>query len=379
MRLSFLLFASLLLPAAPAMAQLAPGYLVSVTQSIAILASDSGPDTLVATVAPTNNAPISSLDGTMVKFGQMLVPVKNGTASIQIPFPGPLGTAYQLEVDYPANYNPIAGGSYKIVDIATRIQPLFTAFSGDYVLSVHSYSGAGTAPGGEGVSIGVLRINNESATFTGELDYNGPLGNFQALPVTGTYTVDGNGVAGFVVQSSAGTQHFDVSIQTSQLNFTGRITQASLIETDTPRVTGSGNLYARGVFTPPAQAAPPLKTDLGGVLLQLTGQASFGGPYPVPVSITQNSAPSPLPNTVDLVAGSYVQRSVPATVNDTSSPDAFGRFTFTVAVQNQPAQQPTNYAAYGIDDARVLLLSTDPVTSYALLSGEADVPVSQQQ
>ena len=109
------------------------------------------------------------------------------------------------------------------------------------------------------------------------------------------------------------------------------------------------------------------------MLLQLTGQGIFGGRYPVPVSITQNSDGS-----VDLTAGAYVQRSVPATSNETTA-DAFGRFTFTLAVANQTPQQPTHYAAYGIDDARVLLLSTDPVAGTTLLSGEADVPASQQQ
>ncbi len=265
--------------------------------------------------------------------------------------------------------------------IEQRDGPLMAALYGDYVFSVHSYTGNGTALGGEGVSVGVLRFGfarDGSPSITGELDYNGALGSFQALPVTGTYSVDGNGVSRIMIQSSAGTQHFDLSIQVSQLIYTGHITQGALVETDAPLLAGSGMLYARGVFNPPDQSAPPLKVGLQGTLLQLDGQTYLGAPFPLPVSLTESSGGGVLPTTVDLVSGAYVQRGVPAVLNDNAKPDAFGRFPFTLSLPGEPAQVPTNYAAYSIDDKRVLVLSTDPVAANELLlNGTATVPTPQ--
>ncbi len=374
----------LLLPAAPLAAQLpipAPGYLVSVTENVAVLGPTNPltPITLTATVATGSNAPVSSLDGLMVNFGGILAPVKNGTATAQYPYDDVHCLGQEIEVDFPSNYNPVAGGSFKLVTIVQRCPGvLSSALSGDYVFTEKSYTGNGTARGGEGVSTGVLHFavdGKDLPSITGEFDYNGALGSFQAIPVTGTYSIDGNGVTALTVHSSLGTQHFSLAIKISQLAYSNRISQASLVETDTPFLAGSGMLYARNVVAQPNLTPPPTKTDPYWTVFQLSGQSFFGTPFPLPVSLRQNSDGN-LPSTLDFVAGAYVQGNVSGALGDSSKPDAFGRFTFPLIVPNPPAQLPLNYAGYGIDDSRVLVLSTDPAANKVVLSGEVDMPTA---
>ena len=369
----------MLVLASPAHAQLASGYLASVTSNVSVVAPASAPATLTATVKTRDGSPVSTLDGMLVDFTPSLkVPVKNGGAQTQIGS-NISSSPITLFVSFPDGVSPTAGGSQIEITIEQRTQPLFTALSGDYVFSLHSYTGNGSVRGGEGVSIGVLHFLDAAGepNITGEIDYNGALGSFQALPVTGTYTLDGNGFGKVTLQSSAGAQHFNLTVQVNQLVFLGRATGATLVEADTPRLAGAGMLYARNVFNAPQTSGPPPKTDLSGALVQLAGQADTGTAFPLPVSLTLNKNGSVAPDTVDLVAGAYVQQAVPAVVTEASTADTFGRFTFTITVNNQLAQQPSNYVGYGIDDSRVLLLSTDPAASKIVLSGEATVPPEQ--
>lgn len=358
--------------------QLPPGFITSITRDVAYIDPNLPPATVTVHVAATNGAPVSSLDGLLVDFGGRLVPVMNGQASAQFAYSTFRAGGYEVAIAFPYASPPNPAVTPTEYFIAQRYQPFVTALSGEYVFRVKSYA----AEGGEGVSLGVLQFSASDVKgvgdITGELDYNGALGSFQALPVTGTYSIDGNGTCKLTLQTSEGTQHFNLAIQASQLGFIGRITQGALVETDSPRLAGAGMLYARNVFNPPAQSAPPVRTYVNGTVLQLAGQSSFGGQSPLPVSLTVNSGQNELPTTVDLVSGAYVQQSVPATLGDSANPDALGRFTFPLTVQNQSAQQPSSYVGYGIDDQRVLLLSTDPVAGgKILLSGEADVPTMQ--
>ena len=364
-----LLLALPLVAAVPVLAQLPPGYIDTLTSNVAVLGPTSPPATVTATVKPYGDAPVSSLDGMLVEFGSVRVPVENGTASVQIPYSLSAGGGSQAFATFPYTTPPTPGASTKSIEIGQRVQPLVTALSGNYVFSLHSYTGNGTSQGGEGVSIGVLQFpepNDASATITGELDYNGALGSFQALPVTGSYAIDGNGFGSITLHTSAGTQHFDLFAQAPQLIFQNRISQVSLVETDTPRLAGSGMLVT--------SSSP--KTDVHGTVLQLTGLADYRSPFPIPLSLNGSVGGIVSPAaTIDLVAGAYVVHAVPATVTTIGDgADALGRFAFTLTVPNQSAQQPSHYAGYGIDDAHVLLLSTDPVDSTSLLSGTATVP-----
>lgn len=216
-------------------------------------------------------------------------------------------------------------------------------------------------------------------TVTGELDYNGRLGSFQALPVTGNYTLDGYGRGTITLRSSAGTQHFDLFATPTQLaEYTsnpapGGITQAALVETDGPLLAGSGTLTAR---SPGPQLSP-----LSGFLLDLSGQVEGQTPFPLRASLTGSVDTSLDPYllskttsaTVDLVSGAYFQQGVPLTVTAVAT-DALNRYTFQFTTPNQSPQQPSNFVGYAVNYGHFLLMSTDPVAKTVLLSGQATHP-----
>ncbi len=381
-----ILFVSALLPLpAELAAQTVPGYISSLTVNPPVVAPDAPYTTVTVTVTPNNGLPVSSLDGMHVGFGAGGgPPLKNGVASVMI------GSSFneraiELFATFPGpgepGYNP---GSYVAATVLQRYTPLAFALEGNYIFSIHSYSGNGSGKAGEGVSIGALTFNEDGSgnkTVTGELDYNGPLGSFQALPVTGNYTLDGYGRGTVTIRTSAGTQHFDLFANPNQLvNFSfsaapGGITQAALVETDGPLIAGSGTLTAR--------SPGPSLFPLNGYVLDLAGQIEGQTAFPLRASLTGsvdlNLARSGIfpyenaPGRVDIVSGAYIQQSVPLTVTAVSS-DAQNRCTFRFTTPNQPPRQPSSFVSYAVDNTHLLLMSTDPVPNTVLLSGTASLP-----
>ena len=364
-----ILFASALLPLHTLLAQNPPGYISSLTVNPPVVAPDAPSTTITVTVTPTNGLPVSSLDGMTVDISAGgaggVVPLKNGVASVKITSAF-TGRGLALFATFP---------------VVERYLPLATALEGNYIFSIHSYSGNGSGKAGEGVSIGALTFNedgNGNKTVTGELDYNGRLGAFQALPVTGNYTLDGYGRGTVTLRSSAGTQHFDLFANPNQLvNFSfsappGGITQASLVETDGPFIAGSGTLTAR--------SPGPSLYPLNGYLLDLSGQIEGQTPFPLRASLTGSIdtnlsflTSDQASGMVDTVSGAYIRQGVPLTVTAVSS-DAQNRYTFRFTTPNQPSQQPSSFVGYAVDGNHLLLMSTDPLPNTVLLSGQATRP-----
>ncbi len=378
-----ILFLSVLLPLHNhLLAQNPPGYISSIAVNPPVVAVDAPNATVTVTVTPNNGLPVSSLDGMIVEIdsrgGGGLIPLKNGVASARI-----TSSFNDMGIEITAYFPGGQPGSSPtaLAEVIERYLPLATALDGDYVFSVHSYSGNGSNRAGEGVSIGALTFNEDSKgnkTVTGELDYNGPLGSFQALPVAGSYTLDGYGRGTVTLRSSAGTQHFDLFTDPEYLSAihfndpTGGIKEAALVETDGPVIAGSGTLTARS----PGSGLSPLN----GFRLDLSGQIAGQTAFPFRASLTGSvdvnlgfPIPKTASGTVNLVAGTYTQRGVPLTVNPVSS-DAQNRYTFRLTTPNQPAQQPSSFVGYAVDGDHYLLMSTDPVPSTVLLSGQASRP-----
>lgn len=362
-----------------AFAQNAPGYISSLTVNPPVVAPDAPTTTVTVTVTPQNGLPVSSLDGMLVDIssnsGGGNVPLKNGVASAVISLN--LFKSIEVFATFPGPGQ--IGSTPAEAGVFQRYSPLATALDGDYVFSIHSNGGNGA---GDGVSIGALTFNEDGSgnkTVTGELDYNGRLGSFQAVPVTGNYTLDGYGRGTITLRSSMGTQHFDLFANPAQLaatsfQATGGITQAALVETDGPLLAGSGTLMARSEG-PGLYPLNNLQLDLSG---QIEGQTAF----PLRVSLTGsiNYSASNVPNltqtasgVVDLASGAYVRQAVPLAVTTLSS-DAQNRYTFRLTTANQLSQQPSSFVGYAVNDNRFLLLSTEPVQNTVLLSGQASAP-----
>ena len=351
--------------AAPLPAQAPVGFISSLTANPAIVAPGSPGSTVTATVS-TNLGPVSGLNGLTVVFssksGTFAVPVNNGTASIVLD-PVLEGSPETVFATFPGAGQP--GSSPAQTTILVRETTLNAALSGQFGFLVKTYTGNGGSRGGENVSAGTRTFDGQG-NLTGELDFNGALGNLQAAPVTGTYSLDGNAFGRIALQLPGGTQHFDLFAGIGQVNYNNQITQATLTETDSPMLAGSGVLIERTPATGPSD-----------LLFQLDGQADCAScpltAFPLPVSLTGRVDFSGTTGTVDQTVGAFVQGGIPV-MGRLGIQDAFGRFPLQLSEPNQVSQQPSHFAGYVVNASRIFLVSTDPVASTVLLSGTATAP-----
>ncbi len=252
--------------------------------------------------------------------------------------------------------------------IEVRPTPLATALVGSYVLSKNN---SGTALGGKGASVGSLNFQpgrNDRYVVTGNLDYNGKLGTYQHLPFTGTYSLDNTGRGRIMLQSSAGTQNFNLIVNPQEYAGYQYISQASLSEVDGPQIAGTGQMFRRLNNPPTITTEPP--TD---ARINFSGQIDpAAGSLPAALTGRLASFASVV---ADEIFGSFIRQG--ATLSFTPG-DNLGRPNRVVFSLTDPTLLafPCSYVAYALNPISCYAISLDPITSTMLLSGTITVPTS---
>ena len=375
---SLLLLSLPLLAASSVLAQQLPT--LTLTASTNLVSADFPTATLVATLTPPAGTPLATYNGQNVVFrasdGSHTVPIENGVASVLI-HPVLQGGQETVGVSY-TPVGDVFGGAGAGAFFYIRPTALPTAYEGDYVLQMSTFTGSG--PGGEGALVGGLTFSgNGGGTYgvSGQLDYNGKLGAFAALPVTGTYSVTPDGRGTMTLESSMGTQHITLLANFGEFAGTQTISQASLSEAD-GQLAGAGKLYRSSPFVDESATGEPL---FDPSLVSLSGQyqtaaASF------PVSVT-GSVVIPMLGpatsvTADERVGAYVRIGASLALQQpTYLQSTLNRFPFTLIDSTQPLL-PSHYVRYATNPSTLYVISTDPVPGKILLSGDITAPFNEQ-
>ena len=286
------------------------------------------------------------------------VPAKvvNGRASVTIEPPLALGeeSFYATLIQ-----SGVRVGVTAQAGVAARPTSLISGVVGNYVFTLNTASGTG--PGSESVSVGSLSLSQArdgSGQVSGEFDYNGRLGIYQALPVTGTFTVDPRGLGTITLQSTAGTQHLNLYFTAGQLAGSLTLPQAVISEVDAPFIAGTGQIIRRAPDDP--------LFSFAGSLLSLAGRANTAAG---PVTVTLSGlAATGTAATLDESLGSTVRRGAAVSVN-LGQKDAQNRFAFTLTDPAEPAL-PRRYVGYSVNGLAAYVISLDPPAGTALLSGQ---------
>ena len=239
----------------------------------------------------------------------------------------------------------------------------FTAAGGSAVALIGSYAFLiqGTAGSSAAAVVGQFVADGKGNITSGVLDAEGP-GDFENLPVTGTYTLDAQGHGKLKLTTSQATLTLALSVPVSQLG--SKVQDGVFTTTGNSLLSGNGALALQTASSPPA----------GSYLFKLKGEApctdSCAAAEPVYATgqLTLN-ADSTAKAIGDQTIGSIAQ-SYRTLSGEVSSPTAAtGRTALRLLAEPTGASEPTHFVLYPVDQTHAFVLSLDPHADFILLSG----------
>jgi hypothetical protein len=188
------------------------------------------------------------------------------------------------------------------------------------------------------------------------MEFTSAAESFQALPITGTYTVDSDSLMGTLnLTSTKGTE--SLAIYTTLPPYAS----GSLIETDGGPVVSSGSFYQQ------ADTVEYPQDITGTYRMALTGETFVSEGTPSPILVDGNLLLDNPANSVftffTVRVGSGAPESVSRTLRIVPFPDPRGRMVISAGLN------PLNMAAYIIDETHILVVSTDPPQVNPSMSG----------
>jgi hypothetical protein len=209
------------------------------------------------------------------------------------------------------------------------------------------------------VAVGSFTADGQGNITSGEMDFTSAAETFQAVPITGTYTLD---VAGGTLNltSTKGTQSFIYYTPQDDLSAGKTYVSGSLVETDGGPVVSSGSFYQQD-----SRTFIPL-VEFGNWKMALTGETFVSEGTPFPIFVSGNLLLSLEGNTLlnfTRRVGSGTPEIISWYLVPGANIDSDGRMTFTAYGFT------LNMAAYVIDQLHILVLSTDPPQVNPLMSG----------
>ena len=339
-------------PAAPTTAQT-----LTLTATVTPLAAATGSEGVQFTLGtgpqPPQTVGFAYPNPTTGVASVTIGPLAAGSYTYQANFlgvssPQPNGPYY-----YPSSSSPVT------VSVTQAGGPNGPALKGQYAFLFQGLTNqqVGNRLGTAGV--GSFTADGNGSITSGVLDLNLPAKPSLDLPVTGTYTLANNGRGTITINSSLGTQVFEISVS-------GHV---STVETASGTASG-GALFGT------VQIARQTPTDFGDLSifnLNLAGETSGASPYSLVTGSGQLFAAGEPSIVLDQTVGFSVATSLNYQGAHAIVPSSTtGRFALPfTAVSGSTVPQTINLVGYEIDSNHVFLMSTDPHQTSELLSGTA--------
>ena len=246
------------------------------------------------------------------------------------------------------------------------LPPPLEALSGSYAFLVKGVSSSALAGAPAEVAIGSIVSDGKGNITSGEIDLNSASATYQRLPVTGKYTLNTQGVGTLTLKTDEGTRKFLLTLGTEA---DGK--RFSMLEDDTTGNYGNGSLMPQ---TLPASVAGSWIVDLTGELacsercatpagienlIFATGSLAFSaaGDVTAQVNSTAQLQDTLNTSTTGMIPGGTF--------------DNLGRLNFTLSTRKIRPEQPQNFVGYFVSATQLLIMTVDPHSSDALLSGAA--------
>jgi hypothetical protein len=252
-----------------------------------------------------------------------------------------------------------------ILILSASLTPFASAQSGVAAMSgpfAFQLNGRLTVPGIASQATAAVGcfIADGQGNIAGEMDFTSAVQTFQALPITGTYTVDPTTDTGTLNLTSAkGTESF-LFYATGNESTPPVYVSGALIETDRGPVVSSGSFYQQDPQDFGGQ--PPIEYWQAA----LTGETFVTEGTPTPIFISGSLA---LQSPIGRFMTTFTTRVGSGTPETTSwggtraDSDGCGRMPLSA---DGP---PVHMAAYIIDTQHMLVISTDPPQVNPLISG----------
>lgn len=337
------------------------------------------PVTLTATLSPFSTPNGFTTNGETVAFAtgssSPTATLKDGVASVIISSL-PLGTN-QVSASYNGDgtFNPALSGNIPV--IVNAVQASSAALSGSYAFHYSGTQSASYGPVQGGAAVGVFTADG-AGNITGEEDINSASLTAAETALTGTYTLNAEGIGTLHLVNGVGlVQDFGIVLASRDTNGVahaaallglgslGSVTSGeAALQTSGELVltAGSYTLRLRGETACQGTACAALGHPagsvslLGSLLLSVDGTGSAG--------LDHLSASGPgAQNLGGTVTGD-------ANLNAAlSGPDSLGRYTLEFTGSALPPDEPSHFTGYVVSPTGLYLLSTDPHSGFILLSG----------
>lgn len=249
--------------------------------------------------------------------------------------------------------------------VAQKSGSLVGALKGRYTFAVHGALAGAQGGSRELGSVGSIVADGKGHIISGIADFQSAFGSFSKVSLTGSYSLDVDGIGTLTLTSNERTTTFSLLVSREA----GQIQKATIVQTNRHAGTVGSLVRQEFVGAPSGNFA----FSLSGETFQRSGvpDAIVVGGY---LNITQGA----LVGVATMVCGDAANKTakviqniaMPATL---SSPDENGRFTltFTFSPASAPGT-PIQFAGYMVDANHFNLLPSDqPSGTVPLLIGSA--------
>ncbi len=249
--------------------------------------------------------------------------------------------------------------------LLAQVSPAPGLFTGQYAMLLHGTNHASPDGAQEVVEIGSVLSDGAGHILAAEVDVNSTSSTYASAPLSGSYTLGGDGRGTMQLVGPGTEQNFAIFV-----NPAGPVKTINVIETDQFGITGSGTMEQQtvpaslaGTWTMHLEGEAPCVANCEALPLSDTHVLSSG--------LLRIGADGTVGADVNQAIGSRVSIPLQLTGAVLGAMDAFGRLPFTLTIPLELPGEPQNFVLYAVGADKLFLLSKDGHANFALQTGTA--------